>query len=69
METTTISAKYQISIPKKIRQQMHWEAGQKLVFIPIGKTLRLVPQKSIEDIYGLAKGADTKHYRDRDDRV
>ena len=68
MSVTTLSAKFQISIPKQIRTEMGLKAGQKLAFIRIGNTLRLVPQKSIGDLFGIAKGANTDGYRDRDDR-
>ena len=32
--SATLSTKYQISIPKAIREEQHWKAGQKFVFIP-----------------------------------
>ena len=32
--TATLSSKFQISIPKAVREQQHWEAGQDFVFIP-----------------------------------
>ncbi|MEI7990209.1 MAG: AbrB/MazE/SpoVT family DNA-binding domain-containing protein, partial [Chloroflexota bacterium] len=42
MEITTLSSKYQVVIPKKIREQFHLKPGQKLVFIPYKNSLRLV---------------------------
>ncbi len=68
MSTTTLSSKFQISIPKEIRESMKLKAGQKLAFIQIGKSIKLVPQPSIDDLFGLAKGANTENYRDRNDR-
>jgi len=68
MSVATLSAKFQISIPKEIRESMKLKAGQRLTFIQIGKTLKLVPQPSIDDLFGIAKGANTENYRDRDDR-
>lgn len=68
MSVTTLSAKFQISIPKEIRTEMHLKAGQKLAFLRVGNTLRLVPQKGIDDLFGIAKGANTENYRDRNDR-
>lgn len=68
MSIATLSAKFQISIPKEIRTEMGLKAGQKLAFIRIGNTLRLVPQKSVAELFGIAKGANTEGYRDRNDR-
>jgi len=34
---TTLSSKYQISIPKAVREQQRWQAGQKFVFISQGQ--------------------------------
>ena len=42
-ETATLSAKFQISIPKAIRSAQHWEAGQSFAFIPKGTGVLLVP--------------------------
>ena len=33
----TLSSKFQISIPKEVRDAQHWQAGQEFVFIPKGK--------------------------------
>jgi AbrB family looped-hinge helix DNA binding protein len=41
--TATLSSKFKISIPKSIRQERQWEAGQEFVFIPKGDGILLVP--------------------------
>jgi AbrB family looped-hinge helix DNA binding protein len=66
--TTTLSSKYQISIPKSVREEQHWQAGQQFVFIPKGKGMLVMPVPSFEQLKGLAANADTANYRDRDDR-
>ncbi|MDP2793659.1 MAG: AbrB/MazE/SpoVT family DNA-binding domain-containing protein [Sulfurisoma sp.] len=66
--TATLSSKYQISIPKTVRDEQHWEAGQEFVFIPKGAGVLMMPVPSLEQLAGLANGADTKGYRDRRDR-
>ena len=68
MATATLSSKYQISIPKEIRELQDWRSGQELVFIPKGKGVLLMPAPTLEDLRGLAKGADPADYRDRKDR-
>lgn len=69
MNSVTLSSKYQISIPKEVRERQGWKPGQKFAFIPRGGGgYELVPVPKLEDIRGLAKGADTSDYRDRYDR-
>ena len=67
-DTATLSSKFQISIPKAVRSVQNWEAGQEFVFIPKGKGVMLMPVPDIGSLRGLAKGANTQGYRDRDDR-
>ena len=67
-DTTTLSAKFQISIPKAVRAAHQWNAGQKFVFIPKGTGVLLVPVPETEELFGIVKGANTDDYRDRDDR-
>lgn len=66
--TATLSSKFQISIPKAVRQDQHWEAGQEFVFIPKGKGVLLMPVPALDHLGGLAKGARKDGYRDRKDR-
>ena len=68
-ETATLSAKYQISIPKAVRAAQHWEAGLTFAFIPQGTRVLLVPVPKRDDLKGLARGASPSDYRDRSDRV
>jgi AbrB family looped-hinge helix DNA binding protein len=68
-DTATLSAKYQISIPKAVRAERRWRAGQVFAFIPKGDGLLLVPVPEREALAGLARGANPKNYRDRSDRV
>lgn len=67
--TTTLSSKFQISIPKSVRQEQQWEAGQEFVFIPKGKGVLVMPVPEFKELAGVAKGARTSGYRDRKDRV
>ena len=41
--TATLSKKFQISVPKAVRDKQHWEAGQEFVFIPKGLGVLMVP--------------------------
>ncbi|NHM19643.1 AbrB/MazE/SpoVT family DNA-binding domain-containing protein [Tritonibacter mobilis] len=68
-ETATLSSKFQISIPKAIRAAQHWDAGVTFAFIPKGTGVLLVPVPKLDDLKGLAKGANTSDYRDRSERI
>ena len=67
MEVTTISSKFQLVIPRKIREQFNLKPGQKVVFLPFKKTLRMVIVPSIEDAYGMLKGLDAVNLREEED--
>jgi AbrB family looped-hinge helix DNA binding protein len=67
--TATLSAKFQISIPKAVRNSHRWSAGQTFAFIPKGTGVLLVPVPSVEDLNGIAAGASPADYRDRSDRI
>jgi AbrB family looped-hinge helix DNA binding protein len=69
MRATTISSKYQVVIPREIREQFGLKPGQKVVFIPYRKSLRVVIVPPIEEAYGFLKGIDTNVERDEEDRV
>jgi AbrB family looped-hinge helix DNA binding protein len=66
--TATLSSKFQISVPKIVREELHWEAGQEFVFIPKGKGVLLMPVPELEQLAGLVKGVNAEGYRDRQDR-
>lgn len=66
--TTTLSSKFQISIPKAVRDEQRWQAGQQFAFIPKGKGMLLMPVPELKALAGLAKGAKTNAYRDRQER-
>lgn len=69
MSTATVSSKYQISIPKEVRESMHIRPGQQFEFIPMGTVLQLAPKISINKLRGIASGANPSNYRDRKDRI
>lgn len=66
--TATLSSKFQISIPKAVRDEQQWEAGQEFVFIPRGKGVLVMPVPDLDQLAGIAKGARKGDYRDREDR-
>ena len=68
MEAVKISPKYQIVIPKRIRDALHLRPGQQLQIMVIGNRIELVPECSIGDVEGFLESIDTEVSRE-DDRV
>jgi AbrB family looped-hinge helix DNA binding protein len=66
--STTLSSKFQISIPKDVREDQRWKVGQKFAFIPKDGGVMLVPVPTWDELRGIAKGANPDNYRDRNDR-
>jgi AbrB family looped-hinge helix DNA binding protein len=64
----TLSRKFQISIPKAVRDAQSWQAGQRFLFIPKGKSVLVVPVPDRDALTGIAAGAEPEDYRDRSDR-
>ena len=67
MYTTTISSKYQVVIPREVREKFNMKPGQKLLFIPYKNTLRVVIVPPIEQARGMFKGLDTENLREEED--
>jgi len=67
MYASTISTKYQVVIPLEIRKQFDLKPGQKVVFIPHKKTLRMVIVPPIEEAEGFLTGIDTDVLREEED--
>lgn len=69
MPEVTVSPKYQIVIPKNVRELLKIKPGQKLQVLAVMGELRLYVPKSIASLKGIAKGISWKdNYRDRNDR-
>jgi len=66
MTTVTVSPKFQIVIPKDVRQALGIKAGEKLDAIPYRGHIALVPKRSLKSARGFLKGIDTEVTRDAD---
>lgn len=68
METVTVSPKYQVVIPKSVRESLGVQPGQKIQVILYGQRIELIPLKPIQASRGFLKGIDTRVERE-DDRI
>lgn len=68
MEAVKISPKYQVVIPKRIREALHLHPGQKLQVMELGNRIELVPERTIQEMEGFLQGIETEVSRE-DDRL
>lgn len=66
MDTLIISPKYQIVIPKAIREELGLSPGQKVQMIAYGNRIELIPEQGIKEMRGFLKGIDTEVPREGD---
>ena len=66
METVTISPKFQVVIPQKIREAMGLRSGEKAKVVSFRKRIEIIPVREIGSLRGYLKGMDTSFVRDGD---
>jgi len=69
MDAITISPKYQVVIPLKVRERMRVKPGQKMHVIAYDNMVVFIPVRPIKQARGSLKGIDTRIERDEEDRV
>jgi AbrB family looped-hinge helix DNA binding protein len=69
MDAVTVSPKYQVVIPLKVRERMRVKPGQKMHVIAYDNMVVFIPVRPIEQARGSLKGMDTRIERDEEDRV
>lgn len=69
MDTITISPKYQIVIPKSVREQLELAPGQKVYVIAVGGRIEVLPVKPARELRGILRGLDYSLKRDEEERV
>lgn len=69
MATATISSKFQVVIPKEIRQQVSIRQGQVVQVIAKGGVITLVPDRPLSDLRGFLRGCNTGGVREKTDRL
>ena len=69
MATTTISTKFQIVIPKEVREKLRLTPQQRLQVIEKGGVITLVPEVPLESLKGALKGMSKSGLREKQGRV
>ena len=66
MTAVTVSPKFQVVIPKDIRDSMGIVSGQKIQMLTYRNRIELIPIKPMKKMKGYLKGIDTEVKRDED---
>ena len=66
METLTVSPKFQVVIPKEIRESLKLAPGQKIQALLYENRIELIPVRPIKKMRGFLKGIDTTIDRETD---
>jgi len=66
MNTVTVSPKFQVVIPKAVREQVGISSGQKVQMLTYKNHIELIPLKPMREMKGFLRGIDTDVIRDED---
>ncbi len=66
MQSVTVSPKFQVVIPKPVRDSLRLKPGQKMQVVAYDGRIELIPERDIEELRGFVKGINTEFTRDAD---
>jgi AbrB family looped-hinge helix DNA binding protein len=69
MDTVIISSKYQIVIPRSIREKWKIKPGQRVMLVVHGNLLEVVCMRDIKEARGFLKGMSSDIQREEDERT
>jgi AbrB family looped-hinge helix DNA binding protein len=66
VQTVTVSPKFQVVIPKTIRESLQLRPGQKMQVIEYEGRIEFIPERDIAELRGFLKGINTEFEREED---
>ena len=66
MHSVTVSPKFQVVIPRAVRQGLCLRPGQKMQVVEFDGRIELIPERDIEELRGFLKGANVDLAREKD---
>ncbi len=69
MTQVVVSPKYQVVIPREVREKLSVYKGQKMVVLAKGEVIVMMPAVSIKQYRGFLKGMNTQNIREKKDRL
>lgn len=68
METVTLSPKFQVVIPRSVREKLNLQPGQQIQVIPYENRIEFIPLRPARELRGMLRGMST-HIEREDDRL
>lgn len=68
MEAVTVSPKYQVVIPREVRERAGIKPGERMMVLEKGNVIYLIKIRNIKSMKGFAKGVSSKGLRDESER-
>ena len=69
METVTLSSKYQLVLPRTVRERLRLQPGMTLTVLAKGGVIFLVPDRPMRAFRGVAREATDRGLREKNDRL
>lgn len=69
MDAVTVSPKYQIVIPRSVRERMNIHPGERMQVITLDDRIELIPVRPMRSMRGFLKGLDPRFEREEEDRA
>jgi AbrB family looped-hinge helix DNA binding protein len=66
MLSVIVSPKYQVVIPKAVREALNVRPGQKMQVVEYAGRIELIPERNIKELRGFIKGINTEFTREED---
>ncbi|OLC17279.1 MAG: hypothetical protein AUH29_02535 [Candidatus Rokubacteria bacterium 13_1_40CM_69_27] len=68
MDTVRLSSKFQLVLPRRARERLALRAGMKFTVLEKGGIIFLVPERSMRNYRGIARGVKPRQLREKKDR-
>lgn len=69
MVESTLSSKYQLVIPKEIREETGIKKNERFIIIAKDGVIKLIPKHKVKDLRGFIKGMKVEGFREDEDRI
>jgi len=66
MQTVTVSPKYQVVIPKTVRDALNLRPGQRMQVVEYEGRIEFIPERKFKELRGFLKGINTEFKREKD---
>ena len=66
MKTVTVSSKFQVVIPREVRESMEIQPGTRVQVLQYENRIELIPIREPKSLRGFIKGIDPEVHREED---